>query len=1629
MIWPQLIMWVVSFLLTDYFRERLPSQTASGIGDFNIPTATEGRAVPIITGGTVRCDAPNCIWYGDFVAVERTVTTGVVFKREEVIGYRYELSMQYALFKGESVGITAIYIGDEKVFDMVDDAGGIPQDFVDVEKPDLFGGQDQGGGFRGRVRLHKGSETQPVSTFLDSRMSPLPAYRGLSYIVITNMETTQLVNNWLIETVPAETKGADFGEANQIRYVRVEVQTFDDLAGTAGSPGLGDTMNLGNDHHFIGPDLNPIVVAWDLWTNTRWGRGFGLADVNLANFQAAAETVWLEGIGWTNLVDEQTTTGKIQDIIEQHIDGYIGPNPLTGQIEVSLARPDYVVASLPLINDDNLIEVKDWAQGDWSNTKNRVRIRYTSRSKAWKETHAVETAAGNRVIQGRTVTEEIRYEGVHTDAVAQVIAARDKRGLSIPLQKGTIVVDRTGYQFKPGQPFRLTSDQTKTTDLAVRVTRIAYGDAVRQSIELSVVEDIFGNEPATVETNPPSDFVPPVQPVIPFTIDSQAALEPSFHLLQYDDLPGISARVATMARRNAGNRPTEYATLQRNAAGTPAGAYTSLVPNITSGFSAVGLLRNAELAGQAGQGTLTIQIDPFTGESLDALIQSYDPRGTDARGVAIISPGLPDEEFIMFTGAIDDGAGIQLTGVLRSASDTPWKAHAIGAGVWFIWTGGFGMNELTYPLARNVEIKLLPISPNSSVLEPAATALPIVTIDTATGDRSTKPLLPVSLNFNGVVFDDPVNFDGTIVPQSGPNYVGAQVVPLHRLANNPDIRTSVEGFTIAGIPAVTADFADQALDLSYWLHDLDADPTANRANAVGVGLNEPVTLPNTEIQIEKADLVAGGAIGIQFNARLEIETRDSRPSSPALNISHEPLFHDFLATGIFSLEPDQVVLAAQFNGNNNDTVIVDEHARPTLFVGNARIDTASSVYGGSSLILPSTDFVHLAAPRDFNWYHGEWTIDLRIRFDQVATLQVIIGQHWIVGRRTWYLQWTPNSFQLSFSRTGSNGPFTNIQLGAFTPIVGTWYTLRIVQQKIPSSPRFSCYIDGTRIGSTFTAQSAIRAGTDWCIGARYDGAGVYTTPFTGQIDNLEVRPFAAVDPLATSYTVDTNRPSLGPVSQADPLLATFEGLDLDIVGRTDDASRWEWTRGGTSEIDTAQFKFGTSSLRCDGFNSLTPALCDGVWLNDTLFPSVPNKGWDLERKDWTMQAFVRFVTLPSAGPIEGQAMIGKYNRPSGNQVDWGFFVDGNDDLAFYYSTNGNITGGLQTQVDIGVIATGVWYHMAVQRVGDNIELLFDGNRVLETVGYFAGNKLFNQVSNPVSIGRFYDASSLNRVRALDGWIDGVDVHVGSNLYSGATYTVPTAPRTPGDQGDRDLLLLHHFDGADFFATGGIQETDDGQRGTRIWFGANARYLDADPKFGVTHGDVFATRYFSFDPSPFWFDLADGDFTADIWFQPRGNEAAQTNGGIAFLNIWLEAGDERGWRLSFDNATDRLEFVWTTDGTAADERTAFVSGVVFDTLFPINTWNHVAVERQGSTLSIYVNGVIQTIDVLSDSIGTDIIYNPPDRVPLVSIQNVTGFDGSASAYWDELRLTKRAAYGGASFTPETSAYPNPVAPNV
>ena len=755
--WWRIFWWIITTALTDLLTKKPPDATPAGVGDFGIPTATEGRVVPIIIGGNMRINAPNCVWYGDYAAIERTQTTGVIITSETTIGFTYELALQYALFKGKAAGITAVWLGDEKVFDHVVDAGGIPQSVVDIDRDDLYGGSDMGGGFIGRFRLHDGDENQPVSSFLASRVTEgLPAYRGTCYVVVTDL---------------TETKGAEIGESPNLRYINLEVQTFDTVA----NGGLGDVLSLGNDHHFIGDDANPISVAYDLFVNDRWGRGLPVSDIDIPSFTAAAETCWTEGIGFAMLIDEFSTTEEIQDNIEQHVDGYIGPNALTGQFEVSLARPDYVLANEFQANESNIVDVPTWNKGDWSQTFNRVRLRYADRKKDWDETHAVANAPANRIIQGRLVSQEVRYSGVHAAVVANKIAAREKKNLSRPSRSGTIELNRTAWELRPGNVFSFTHAGVNETDLPVRITKTEIGDPLRNTVVCEVVEDIFDNENPAVADPPDTEFVPPIQSVDPLLVADQIAFEAPYMMIRQDPIsPNVPGRLNTLARRETGS-PTEYEVRVRDPGGS--GSYFS-IDFVGGGFMTVGLLRNNELSWLSGNGGKSMQVDPISG-SLDFLINMYSPGSGNMQGVAVISPGTVDEEWLIFSDVVDDLGGIRLESLWRGGLDTGMKTHVIGERVWFIWTGGFGLPSTAFALGASLDVKLLPRSPTDAVLEGDATAITPVPFLAGGGARYYRPLLPSKMNMNGTDFGTDVDFD-TVLNTGGSDFLGAAILPFQR---------------------------------------------------------------------------------------------------------------------------------------------------------------------------------------------------------------------------------------------------------------------------------------------------------------------------------------------------------------------------------------------------------------------------------------------------------------------------------------------------------------------------------------------------------------------------------------------------------------------------------------------------------------------------------------------------------------------------------------------------------------------------------------------------------------------------------------------------------------------------------
>ena len=1628
MTWLQFWLWVASVLISDYFRERLPSQTASGIGDFNIPTATEGRVVPVMPGGTVRVEAPNCIWYGLFEAVSRTVTTGLVFKKEEEIGFTYRLALQYALFKGEAEGITGIWIGDDQVFNHIDDAAGVPQEFVDVDRDDLFGGKDGGGGFVGRIRLHNGSDTQAVSTFLDTvvGLDPLPAYRGTCYVMITNMLETAF-NGFLREDIPAETIGANIGESNNLRYIRVEVQQFGAVAGS----GRGDRLGLGNDHHFIGPDANPVSVAYELYLNDKWGRAFPPSDVDAASFTAAAEVCYTEGIGYTQFIDELTTTGQIQDTLEQHIDGYIGPNPITGLIEVSLSRPDYVLADEFQVTDDNIVKVEKYAKGDWSQTFNRVRIRYTDRDKQWNESHAIELAPGNRIIQGKTKTKELRYQGVHTASVARIIAARAKRTLSLPQSAGTLVLDRTAWEMRPGSVLSLTSSQAEETEVAMRVTKAGLGDGIANTIQLEIVADLSGNETPTAAEPPPTDFVPPIQSVDPFDVLDQAALEAPFLLMLEDASPAATPRIVTFARRGAGQNPIEYEVLRRVSAGVPAGAYTS-THTVRAGFSAVGTLRDAQPKGITGNGTLSISVDPIGNESLDGLIAPYSPASGNMAGVAVISPGLATEEFIFFDGVIDDGTGISLQNVWRSAMDTVWKAHAVDDRVWFIWTGGMGMGSEVFTVGNNVEMKLLPRSPNDAVIEGDATALPIVALDDTTTERHNKPLVPYQVTINGTEFPTTVDCEETHTAPD-PDVVGVEIIPSHRLWRSQDIQWSVKSLNNVGAAITDDNLLAEVMEVSAWFHDLDGDPSATRANALHEIIDQLVVTSTDPIYFELSDLIAGGAKGFEFNARLEIETKHSPTGETADNVSHEAFEADFIATGIFSIEPEGSVLSMNFDHITDTSVaFLDNAATNSLVdvIGDAQHDTAQQVFGPTSLLCDGTgDGLQVLNRKDFNW-ELDWTIDFRVRFANALGTEAIVFQGENSIFRGAGIRFAVADWQFLHSTDGDNAYTTRNVAFHSGVAIDTWYAVRFVHSD--SLGRISVYIDGTRIGTLAVGITQRNCGADWRIGHRVDGAGMVEL-LDGHLDHLNVYQAALINPNDASYTVEVDQRA-GEAQVPIPLLAQMEGANLDVVYQSDDRSRFQIAIGGTSEIDTAQSAFGSASMRCDGVGNLTVALCDGAVLPETENMSTAQIGhpaFNIRRNDFTMQCRFRFQTAPSGN----QALIAKESRAHGGRVDWTWRTVGNNQMAFVRATGAAGQWANQTTYTFSLGSTmvaDVWYHAAICREGVDLVLYFEGDRieiranVFLTDDYIYNNDqtgVTNPIGMPVTIGRIYGTNSgAAALQVMDGWIDAVKINNGEAEFSkaSATYTIPAAAPTGIKDGGTDeaLRFLWGFLGPDGGATDRLY-FEESIRGSRAVFLGNSRLETARSKFGGTSyltGSVNDGLIFS--PSNFWWDLADDDFTLDMWYWPE--DGVGSAGGRSFANVWLETGNERCWRFAWHEADAALEFAYTVDGSTIKRVYADLSALTID------TWQHFAVERIGSALHLYHDGVLLTNNVGSDAIGTDVIYNSVERGFQIGRQDVTGFIGDNFAYFDEVRLTKSSEYGGASFTVETAEYPRPPA---
>lgn len=218
------------------------------------------------------------------------------------------------------------------------------------------------------------------------------------------------------------------------------------------------------------------------------------------------------------------------------------------------------------------------------------------------------------------------------------------------------------------------------------------------------------------------------------------------------------------------------------------------------------------------------------------------------------------------------------------------------------------------------------------------------------------------------------------------------------------------------------------------------------------------------------------------------------------------------------------------------------------------------------------------------------------------------------------------------------------------------------------------------------------------------------------------------------------------------LLMGFNGADAATTSSDESpAVHGAATFTGNAQLDTAQSKFGGSSLLLDG---------NGDYLDFS-----DHADWSFGNGQFTIEAWVRFNDVSA-----WQTVVSHWNTVGTSEWVFDFPGSANNQLRFAFDTDGGGT------VDEGVAgvwtpSTNTWYHVAVDRDASSVMRLYADGSMLSG-SKETRSETFANGGGPLRIGALTDPTFPHY---LNGWIDEIRITKGVARYaSDSGYSVPTA---------------------------------------------------------------------------------------------------------------------------------------------------------------------------------------------------------------------------------------------------------------
>jgi hypothetical protein len=208
----------------------------------------------------------------------------------------------------------------------------------------------------------------------------------------------------------------------------------------------------------------------------------------------------------------------------------------------------------------------------------------------------------------------------------------------------------------------------------------------------------------------------------------------------------------------------------------------------------------------------------------------------------------------------------------------------------------------------------------------------------------------------------------------------------------------------------------------------------------------------------------------------------------------------------------------------------------------------------------------------------------------------------------------------------------------------------------------------------------------------------------------------------------------------------------------------------------------------------------------------------------------------------------------------------------------------------------------------------------------------------------------------------------------------------GDPDFANVSLLLHMNGSNSSTT----FTDSSSNAITVTGYGNAQISTAQSKFGGASAYFDGNNDYLLTASSLApLQMGTGDFTVEMFIRPTSS--------VASYKALLALTDE-----SIDNFYILSgQLVWYNSGTAA--------GTI-----AVDTWYHVAASRQGTSLRVFIDGVLINTSTNSNNI----------TLGRVAVGGPGALNGDWFQGWiDELRITKGVARYTANFAPPTAPFPD------